>query len=278
MSFAVPVMFQELGRSEVVPRYIFAERLISKRTVLEIGAVAASGGKSAALLLALGARSVVACDDDPAAIEIARATLATDRLTFGAMNFAHMAGSRFDFVAIADLAPYVRAPDGLRAIAALLAPGGCLIAGLRNPSGLAWCAVHAAEVVVDRGITYGTAALALSQHFAFVRTATQSPALAYQLAFDDVQGLQLDGTLVSDTEAAYYVVFASNESLVSLDPVWVQLPPEPMAFVREKIERAYADAGAWRERAEKYKTMWEAATADALAMRAELEALRESKR
>ncbi|HLT31759.1 MAG TPA: hypothetical protein VK013_17110, partial [Myxococcaceae bacterium] len=60
--------FRRLGPSELLPRYIFAEGLLARRRVLEIGAVATTGGTSARFLLTRGARLVLAADEDAAAI------------------------------------------------------------------------------------------------------------------------------------------------------------------------------------------------------------------
>ena len=47
--------FRRLGVSELLPRYIFAESLFVRRRVLEVGAVAATGGASAEFLVSRGA-------------------------------------------------------------------------------------------------------------------------------------------------------------------------------------------------------------------------------
>ena len=67
--------FRRLGVSELLPRYIFAENLFIRRRVLEVGAVAATQGASAEFLLQRGARVVLACDDDLAAVAEAQARL-----------------------------------------------------------------------------------------------------------------------------------------------------------------------------------------------------------
>ena len=85
--------FRRLGVSELLPRYIFAESLFVRRRVLEVGAVAATGGASAEFLVSRGARLVVACDDDLAAVEAAQARAGSERLRFRpAVNRAGVEG------------------------------------------------------------------------------------------------------------------------------------------------------------------------------------------
>src|SRR5262249_57977799 len=77
---ALNLTFRRLGVSELLPRYIFAESLFVRRRVLEVGAVAATGGASAEFLVSRGARLVVACDDDLAAVEAAPSRAGSERL------------------------------------------------------------------------------------------------------------------------------------------------------------------------------------------------------
>ena len=64
--------FRRMGPSELLPRYIFAESLFARRRVLEVDAVASTGGESARFLLERGARAVVACDADVKAVAAAQ--------------------------------------------------------------------------------------------------------------------------------------------------------------------------------------------------------------
>jgi golgin subfamily B member 1 len=228
--------FRQLGQSELLPRYIFAEGLIARRRVLEVGAVAATGGRSAQFLLQRGARSVVACDAEVPAIEQAQKELGTPQLRFRANTFEDFEPGEFDLVLVADLAPYVRAPELLKELVRLLAGHGHLIGGLRNPSGLALCQLMEPEGP-QAPPTFGQLLDALSPHFRSVEVATQSPVVGYQLAFEGAEGLLVDGTLVNQVEAAYFLVLAGQEPARSLDPSWVQLPPEPLAFAAECLER-----------------------------------------
>ena len=245
--------FRRLGVSELLPRYIFAESLFVRRRVLEVGAVAATGGASAEFLVARGARVVVACDDDLAAVEAAQGRAGSAHLRFRPAIFDDLPPGGFDLVLVADLAPYVLAPELLRQLADQVSSTGVLVGGIRNPAGLSLAQLMEAE---GEGAppTYGQVLDALGAYFPHVETATQSPLLGYQLAFDRSEGLQVDGSLAGSGEAAYFVVLASRERLRTVDPTWVQLPPAPLAFTGGRLDEATTRAREWEERARRLKT------------------------
>src|SRR4051812_35274882 len=112
--------FRRLGPSELVPRYIFAESLFARRRVLEVGAVAATQGSSAAFLVSRGARSVVAVDADLAAVEEAQSRLGTAALRFRPPVLEDLPSASVDVAFVADLAPYVRAPELFKELKRLL--------------------------------------------------------------------------------------------------------------------------------------------------------------
>jgi len=263
--------FRRLGVSELLPRYIFAESLFVRRRVLEVGAVAATGGASAEFLVSRGARLVVACDDDLAAVESAQARAGSERLRFRPAVFDDLPPGGFDLVLVADLAPYVRAPALLAQLAEQVSSTGVLVGGLRNPAGLAL-----AQLMEPDGDgpppTYGQVLDALAGHFLHVETATQSPLLGYQLAFERSEGLQVDGSLAGAGEAAYYVVLASRERLRAVDPTWVQLPPAPLAFTGGRLDEVSTRAREWEERARRLKTALAEAREELGQARADLEA------
>ena len=241
--------FRQLGQSELLPRYIFAESLITRRRVLEVGGVAATNGRSALFLLQRGALSVVACDADLRAIEQAQKELSSPQLRFRANEFEDFEPGEFEAVLIADLAPYVRAPQLLKKLARVVSGHGYLIGGLCNPSGF-----ELSQLLEPEGPeppTFGQLLDALSPHFRSVEVATQSPVLAYQLAFEGAEGLLVDGTLVNQVEAAYFLVLAGQEPARSLDPRWVQLPPEPLEVARAAARRAPAQ---WKDLEAKMQT------------------------
>ena len=263
--------FRRLGVSELLPRYIFAESLFVRRRVLEVGAVSGTGGASAEFLVSRGARLVVACDDDLAAVEAAQTRAGSERLRFRPAIFDDLPPGGFDLVLVADLAPYVRAPALLAQLAEQVSSTGVLVGGLRNPAGLAL-----AQLMEPDGDgappTYGSVLDALAAHFPHVETATQSPLLGYQLAFERSEGLQVDGSLAGSGEAAYYVVLASRERLRSVDPTWVQLPPAPLAFTGGRLDEVSTRAREWEERARRLKTALSEAREELAHAKGDLEA------
>jgi len=265
--------FRRLGVSELLPRYIFAESLFVRRRVLEVGAVAATGGASGEFLVSRGARLVVACDDDLAAVEAAQARAGNERLRFRPTVFDDLPPGGFDLVLVADLAPYVRAPALLAQLAEQVSGTGVLVGGIRNPAGLAL-----AQLMEPDGDgappTYGQVLDALSAHFPNLETATQSPLLGYQLAFERSEGLQVDGSLAGSGEAAYFVVLASRERLRAVDPTWVQLPPAPLAFTGGRLDEASTRAREWEQRARRLKTALSEAREELGGAKADLEASR----
>ena len=182
-----------------------------------------------------------------------RRPTAARTLRYRANVYDDLEPGSFDTVLVADLAPYVRAPALLAELARLVAKQGYLIGGLRNVGGLAlWQLMEVEEGVPP---TYGQLLDVLSAHFPHVEVATQSPLLGYQLAFERGEGLQVDGSLIRGGEAAYFVVMAGQEPARIVDPTWVQLPPEPLAFTRGRLEEMAQRAKAWEERAGKQKEL-----------------------
>lgn len=257
--------FRALGPSELLPRYVFAEPLLVRRRVLEVGAVASTGGESARFLRTRGARAVVACDDDVAAVTAAAAANEDAALRFRACVFEDLAPHSFDLLLVADLAPYVRAPGLLGALLRLRAPHGVLLGGLRNPAGFALSRLGALEGG-EVPPTFGQALDALSAHLPSVEVATQAPVLGYQVAFERGDGLQVDGTLAGEGEAAYFVLVAGEGPVQGCEPVWVQLPPEPLAFAGGRLE---AQEGRARQEQARARALAEALEA----VRGELNAL-----
>ena len=266
--------FKRLGLSELLPRYIFAEGLYARRRVLEVGAVATTQGESARFLLTRGARTVLSCDSDLAAVEAANKAHTAQGLRYRANVFDDLEGGSFDVVMVADLAPYVRAPELLRELTRLLGRGGLLIGGLRNPAGLALSMVMEAEDD-EAPPTWGQLLDALSSHFPSVEVATQSPVLGYQLAFERGDGLQVDGSLAEATEAAYFVAIAAQEPVRAVDPTWVQLPPEPLAYTGGKLEESARRGKEWQERTERMKELLERAKKDLSTKENDLKDVRE---
>src|SRR5262249_61341494 len=103
--------FRRLGPSELLPRYIFAEALFAGRSVLEIGAVASTGGRSAQFLTARGARSGLACDADLAAVGAAQQAFARPNLCYRAEGPDDLETGRFVLVLLAALTQCVHRPE-----------------------------------------------------------------------------------------------------------------------------------------------------------------------
>ncbi len=267
--------FRRLGVSELLPRYIFFESLFVRRRVLEVGAVAATGGASAQFLLERGARVVLACDDDLQAVADAQARLGNANLRFRATVFDDLPPGGFDLVLVADLAPWVRAPELLRELVAQVSPTGALVGGLRNPAGLSLAQLMEPDAE-GAPPTYGQALDALSAHFRSVEVATQSPLLGYQLAFERSEGLQVDGTLAGTGEAAYFVVLGSQDPHRQVDPTWVQLPPAPLAFTGNRLDEVSTRAREWEERSRRLKESLERTRADAEEVKGEVARTREA--
>ena len=248
--------FKRWGQSELLPRYIFADSIIAHQRILEIGAVASTEGMSAYFLLLKNARTVVACDSSLEATQRAQAKLGAPHLTFRPMVFDGFASGSFDLIAIADLAPFIRAPTFFEQIVRLLAPRGYILGGLRNAAGLALSQVMEVDTE-EVPPSYGQLRDLLEPRFPSIQVATQAPVLGYQLAFEAGEGLQIDGSLASSGEAAYYVVIAGAEPRQGIEPLWVQLPPEPLAFNGAKLEEATLRARNWQFRFEEQKEVFE---------------------
>jgi len=253
--------FRLLGRSELLPRYIFLENLLVRRRVLELGAVASTQGESARFLRLRGARQVVACDADLSAVEQAQHRFSEEGLRYRADILEDLEVGGFDLVLVADLAPYVLRPEKLAEVALRVARGGHLVGALRNPSGLSLAQLMEVEAR-DSLPTYGQLLDVLAPHFPSIQVATQSPLLGYQLALDTSEGLEVDGSLLGSVEASYYVVLAGAEPVEPPGTTWVQLAPEPLAYTAGKLDESFHRTRAWEERSQKLKELLEQLRAD----------------
>ena len=253
--------FRRLGTSELLPRYVFAEALFAGRRVLEVGAVAPTGGRSAQFLALRGARSVLACDSDLGAVDAAQKSLGGPNLHFRANVFEDLETGSFDLALVADWADCLREPHLVRELRRLLAQTGFALGGLRNPAGLALSQLVEPEPS-DAPATYGQLLDVLAPHFRHVDVATQSPVLGYQVAFERGEGLQVDGTLASAGEAAYFIVIAGSEPCRTFDPTWVQLPPEPLAYMGSRVDEYSRRSHELAERSNRLKLALETARSD----------------
>ncbi len=247
-----PAFYHPLGPSEILPRYTYLSGLFDGARVLELGAVASTGGRSAAQLRERGARLVLAADASAEEVDRARRAYSSDpELRFRVASADELADETFDVVAVADLSPYLRDPRGLDSLARLVAPGGRLVAALRNPAGVALASL-AADEAGPPPPTYGQMAAALRERFASVEVVTQSALVGYSLAPlapSSEPELAVDGSLAEVEECAYFVAVCGQEPSNALSELAViALPSAPLAVaagqrveLAERLRRAQAD-------------------------------------
>lgn len=247
--------FRRLGLSELLPRYLYVEPLIAGRRVLEVGAVAATQGESARFLLDRGASQVLAVDSQAAAVGAASARFGREVLSYSVAPTPSLDRGEpvgFDLILIADLEPFVVEPEALTALIKWLNPDGSLVGGLRNPAGLALSQVMEPEGP-PAPPTLGQLLDVLQPLFPLIETSSQTASLGYQLSPESAElasqgggeagpgdtevGLEMDGSLANTGEAAYFLVTASRAQNKPLQPVWVQVPLEPLAYNAGRLER-----------------------------------------
>jgi SAM-dependent methyltransferase len=198
--------------------YSYLRPLIEGRRVLEIGCGAGAG---AAHLLALGARAVVATDEDAAALGEARTRHGRQGITFLAPPSP---------VALREAAPYdlvlVPSAIGMLRGGAGLSLGA--VRGLLGGRGRLVCLVPSADRPGGGGLGYYDVLDALAPHFARVRMFGQTPFAAYGVAeFDDaVGGLRVDSALVDEAaeQPVNYLAVAGPDEPVSLGYALIQVP------------------------------------------------------
>jgi SAM-dependent methyltransferase len=205
--------------------YSYLRPLVEGRRVLELGC---GGGAAAAHLLTLGARAVVAADDDPAVLAEARARHARPGLTFVAASSssALREGGPYDLVLVPRAVDLLRG-GGASSIAAVRA-----LLGVR---GRFACVVPSADRPGGQGLSYYDVLDALSPHFPKVRMFGQTPFVAYGVAeFDDaVGGLRVDSALVDEAseQPVSYLAVAGPDEPVALGYALVQVPQEGMGAI-----------------------------------------------
>ncbi len=225
--------YKALGASELLPRYAYLEPLIDGARILEVGAVASTGGRSAAFLRERGARLVLAVDSEPELVERAQRAWASDpELRFRAADLEALEPGSFDLVLVADGGPVLEAPDALDRLRAVAGERGRVVFALRNPAGVS-LAQMAGEQEAVAPVTYGRMLALLRERWASVEVLTQSALFAYQLApvaADDELELSVDGSLAEADEAAWLVAVCGPESggLAGEQSI-VALPGAPLA-------------------------------------------------
>jgi SAM-dependent methyltransferase len=223
--------YQPLGACEVLPRYAYLETLLPGRRILEVGAVAATSGRSAAFLRARGARRVLAIDSDPAAVDAARREHSADPdLRFFAGRLEDLSEAPFDLALVADAAPLIRLPSSLDLLARLLSPDGHVFLALRNPAGVSLARLIAEEPR-EAPPTWGELIATLEARFASVEAATQTALAGYRLTPTGAGDIDaaVDGTLAGAEECAYFLAMAGARRAGAFgDEAFVTLPVAPL--------------------------------------------------
>jgi SAM-dependent methyltransferase len=267
-----------LGTGELLARVSFLEPLVAGRRVLEVGAVAATGGATAHALAERGAAEVVALDPDAAAVERAGRERPHARVAFRAGDVGSpgaTAPASFDLVLVHDGAALAAAPDRVAALAALLAPGGRLAAALPVPGAPALARL-AGLAGADEAPGYDAFVGSLQAVFPAVEIATQTAAVGWVVAAtgDAAPELAVDGAWSGEPDAAAYLAVCGDGPSGLAGMVLVTLPVAPLLEAREARERDdRARAGERHEAIERAITEARAETAAAIA-RAEEATLR----
>jgi hypothetical protein len=221
------------GESEILPRYIFLEPLYAHRRVLELGAVSATRGRSAAFLRERGARQVCAHDADLAAVSEARRAFSSDPdLNFISQGLEALPERAFEVVLVADATEVIASDLALALVERVATRSGHVVFGLRNPAGVSLSQI-ALDDLGPAPPTYGEVLERLGQVFSAVEAVTQSVLVGYQLApaapFSEV-GLAVDGSLTDAVEAAYFLLVCSAKpARLFVDQTLVPLPGAPLA-------------------------------------------------
>jgi SAM-dependent methyltransferase len=193
--------------------YSYLRPLVEGRKVLEVGC---GTGEGAAHLLALGARTVVATDDDPAAVAEARARHAGITFLGAASPVALREAAPFDLVLVPNAVRLLRG-GVIGSVRALLGPRGRLV-----------CLVPSADRPNVDGLGYYDLLDTLSPHFPRVRMFGQTPFAAYGVAeFDDAAGgLRVDSGLVDEgsEQPISYLAVAGPDDPVALGYALIQVP------------------------------------------------------
>jgi len=122
--------------------YKFAAKMIGKnKRVIEVGCSEGVGS----VILAEASASCLAVDLDAASIEIANATVASDKLTFRCMNAFDAPPGSFDAAVGLDIIEHIetqREDDFMAGMAALLEPHGVFVCGTPNITSDQYASAH----------------------------------------------------------------------------------------------------------------------------------------
>ncbi len=268
---------------ELFARYSFLEPLVAGRRVLELGAARTSGGRSAAALAGRGARSVLSVEEDGLGLGAAEEGEPPEDVRFAATSLEELAGSApgaategpgatstrregrnpgsaacdalsppsgsFDLVLVTEGASLAADAERVARLAALLSPGGTLVAALPAAGGRGLSALGGEPPPRDLP-AYASFVGALSAQFEVVEVATQSAVTGWLVAPaapDSSRGadadppeLGVDGAHGGAPEAAFYLALCGARPSGLAGMTLVTLPFAPFA------EAALAEAEAAR--------------------------------
>lgn len=241
------------GAGELLARYSFLEPLLDGSRVLEIGAAWATEGASAQFLAERGAAAVLSIEAADADLEAARRAVRNPRVQFRAATPAELRPGSFDLVLVADGAPLGVEPGRVAPLAALLAPGGRLVAAL--PAVGTGLADLAGEPAPGDLPDYEQFVGALADHFPVIEVATQSATVGWVLALAgdgaEEPNVSMDGSLAGTPETATYVAVCGAQPCGLQGLTLVALPVEPLLGVAQDARDApKAPQEAWRRLAD----------------------------
>jgi hypothetical protein len=231
------------GLGEILARTSFLEPLVVGRRVLELGSAGATAGASARALAQRGAASVLAADEDAAGVERASASSPHPAVAWRTLAPGAMPDGPFDLVLVHDGAPLAAAPDRVARLAALLAPGGQLVAAL-PVAGAPLLGALAGDPGPREAPAYESFVGSLQSVFPVVEIATQSAALGWVLAAasDPEPELAVDGAHGEPPQAAAYLAICGSAPAGLAGMVLVTLPAA--AALRDAAARAAIESGA----------------------------------
>jgi colicin import membrane protein len=228
------------GAGELLARVSFLEPLLAGRRVLELGGAAATAGLSARALAHRGAARVVAADADEDGLTHAAASQPHASIEWRIVAGGALPEGPFDLVLVHDGGPLAADPARVAALAALLAPGGRLVAAL--PVARAPVLGALAGLSPPREApAYESFLGSLEAVFPVVEVATQAATVGWVIAAasDPDPELAVDGAHGEPPEAAAYLAVCGDAASGLAGMVLVTLPAAQA--LRDTAARAAVD-------------------------------------
>jgi hypothetical protein len=228
------------GAGELLARASFLEPLIAGRRVLELGGAAATAGLSARALANRGAARVVAADADEDGLTHAAASQPHPAIEWRIVTGGALPDGPFDVVLVHDGGPLAADPARVAALAALLAPGGRLVAAL-PVAGAPALAALASLPPPREAPAYESFLGSLEAVFPVVEVATQAATVGWVIAAasDPDPELAVDGAHGESPEAAAYLAVCGEAPSGLAGMVLVTLPAAQA--LRDTAARAEVD-------------------------------------